>query len=71
MEFLREWVRHEAALKCRGEPLGGRAALAELAIVDLEVGPGAAAAVASAEALVPQMITWTVPPSTLQADPTT
>ncbi|MGZ5324040.1 MAG: 4'-phosphopantetheinyl transferase family protein [Solirubrobacterales bacterium] len=46
-EFLRAWVRHEAALKCRGEPLGGRAAPEGLAILELDAGPGAAAAVAS------------------------
>jgi 4'-phosphopantetheinyl transferase len=45
-EFLRLWVRHEAALKCRGEGLGGRAAPDGLALVDLDVGSGAAAAVA-------------------------
>jgi 4'-phosphopantetheinyl transferase len=45
-EFLRLWVRHEAALKCRGEGLGGHAAPDGLALVDLDLGPGAAAAVA-------------------------
>ncbi len=45
-EFLRLWVRHEAALKCRGEGLGGRTGPDGLVLVDLDVGPGAAAAVA-------------------------
>jgi 4'-phosphopantetheinyl transferase len=44
-EFLRLWVRHEAALKCRGEGLGGDAPDGPV-LVDLDVGQGAAAAVA-------------------------
>lgn len=46
-EFLRAWVRHEAALKCRGGGLGSRAAPEGLVLLDLDAGPGAAAAVAS------------------------
>ncbi len=49
-EFLRAWTRHEAALKCRGVGIGG----AEEAtsgprpwVAQLDVGPDAAAAVAS------------------------
>jgi 4'-phosphopantetheinyl transferase len=45
-EFLRSWVRHEAALKCGGDRLGSRPS-DEHFLVDLEVGPGAAAALAS------------------------
>jgi 4'-phosphopantetheinyl transferase len=45
-EFLRLWVRHEAALKCRGEGLGGPTEPDGLVLVDLDVGAGAAAAVA-------------------------
>lgn len=48
--FLRLWTRHEAALKCRGTGIGGAAAGVRpeegLWIVDLAVGPGAAAALA-------------------------
>jgi 4'-phosphopantetheinyl transferase len=50
-EFLRAWVRHEAALKCLGLGLGGSAEEhAEIApwIAQLEVGERAAAAVAVA-----------------------
>lgn len=42
-EFLREWVRYEAALKCRGGGLGGTVDPAELHVIDLDVGPDAAA----------------------------
>ena len=48
-EFLRAWVRHEAQLKCRGTGIGGAPAGAsgpELWSAQLEVGPGAAGAVA-------------------------
>jgi 4'-phosphopantetheinyl transferase len=45
-EFLRLWVRHEAALKCRGEGLGGRGREDDLAVIELDVGPDGAAAVA-------------------------
>jgi 4'-phosphopantetheinyl transferase len=45
-EFLRLWVRHEAALKCRGGGLGGPRAQAGLVLIDLDAGSGAAAAVA-------------------------
>lgn len=48
-EFLRAWVRHEAALKCRGIGIGGAAngvVGAEPWIVELEAGSRAAAAVA-------------------------
>jgi 4'-phosphopantetheinyl transferase len=49
-EFLRAWVRHEARLKCRGSGIGGTPAGAsgtELWSAQLEVGSGAAAAVAA------------------------
>jgi 4'-phosphopantetheinyl transferase len=45
-EFLRLWVRHEAALKCRGEGLGAMAEEDDLALIDLDVGTDGAAAVA-------------------------
>jgi 4'-phosphopantetheinyl transferase len=48
-EFLRAWVAHEAAVKCRGSGIGrgsGEPAAAGLWTAELDVGPGAAAAVA-------------------------
>ena len=45
-EFLRLWVRYEAALKCRGGRLGATADEAGLQLIDLDPGAGAAAAVA-------------------------
>lgn len=48
-EFLKSWVRHEASAKCLGTGITGGPATAEaLSVVDLELGPGAAAAVAVA-----------------------
>jgi 4'-phosphopantetheinyl transferase len=48
--FYREWVRHEARLKCRGtgivEPEDDDGRVNDLSIVDIEVGAGYAAAVA-------------------------
>ena len=47
-EFLRAWVAHEAAVKCRGGGLGrpsGGSPGAELWTAELDVGPRAAAAV--------------------------
>ena len=58
-EFLRAWVRHEAALKCRdagfradaetSAALGTAGAPGELWIADLDAGPGVAAALACEE----------------------
>jgi 4'-phosphopantetheinyl transferase len=48
-EFLSAWVRHEAALKCRGTGLGRPAEENELWLADLDVGGNAAAAVARVE----------------------
>jgi 4'-phosphopantetheinyl transferase len=45
-EFLRLWVRYEAALKCRGGRLGATADAAGLELIDLDPGARAAAAVA-------------------------
>ena len=45
-EFLRLWVRHEATLKCPGEGLAGRGREDDLAVIELDVGPDGAAAVA-------------------------
>jgi 4'-phosphopantetheinyl transferase len=52
-EFLRAWVRHEAALKCRGKGLatvGARGSGQRALITELDVGPGAAAALATSQA---------------------
>jgi 4'-phosphopantetheinyl transferase len=48
-EFLRAWVTHEAAVKCHGTGLGRSARSSEDSVwtVDLDVGPGAAAAVSA------------------------
>jgi 4'-phosphopantetheinyl transferase len=48
-EFLGAWARHEAELKCLGVGIGGGAADAErgLWVVELEIGPDVAAAVAA------------------------
>ena len=51
-EFLRAWVAHEAAVKCRGAGLGrpsGASPVAGLWTAELDVGPSAAAAVAVEE----------------------
>jgi 4'-phosphopantetheinyl transferase len=45
-EFLRSWVRYEAALKCRGDRLGAPPSKRVLHLVDLDAGPGAASALA-------------------------
>jgi 4'-phosphopantetheinyl transferase len=48
-EFLRSWVRHEAGLKCAGVGLGGSSAdVRGLWLSDVDLGPGALAAVAAA-----------------------
>jgi 4'-phosphopantetheinyl transferase len=46
LEFLRSWVRHEAALKCVGEGLGTAVDPAGLFVREIDVGPDAMAAVA-------------------------
>jgi len=49
-EFLRAWVRHEAELKCLGVGIGSAAGAIEerrLWVAQLELGPGAAGAVAA------------------------
>ena len=48
-EFLRSWARHEAVTKCIGTGIeGGRTVTEPLSVVELEVGPGAAGALAVA-----------------------
>ena len=45
-EFLRSWVRYEAALKCRGDHLGAETSRGDLHVVDLDLAPCAAGALA-------------------------
>jgi phosphopantetheinyl transferase len=52
-EFLRSWARHEAALKCHGDSLGAPDRQGDLFLLDLDVGPRAAAAVALERAAEP------------------
>jgi 4'-phosphopantetheinyl transferase len=50
-EFLRAWTRYEAELKCLGVGIGGTDGVIEVTrpwVVDLELGQGAAGAVAAA-----------------------
>ncbi len=48
-EFLRSWVRHEAIAKCVGTGIGGGPTLPErVSVTELDVGPGAAGALAVA-----------------------
>jgi 4'-phosphopantetheinyl transferase len=53
-EFLREWVRHEALVKCLGTGIGAYRAGPQLtdrpSVCELDVGPGSVAAVAIAVA---------------------
>ena len=44
--FYRQWVRHEARLKCLGVGLTGTAPATPVEVQDLDVAPGYAAAVA-------------------------
>lgn len=44
--FVRAWVRHEAGVKCRGERIGTALEPGAVELTDLDVGPGAAAALA-------------------------
>jgi 4'-phosphopantetheinyl transferase len=41
-EFLGSWVRHEAALKCRGGRLGESATRSDLHLIDLDLEPAVA-----------------------------
>ncbi|MGA2319509.1 MAG: 4'-phosphopantetheinyl transferase superfamily protein [Solirubrobacteraceae bacterium] len=63
-EFLRAWVRHEAALKCLGVGIGGADAAGDESrpwIAELEIGPRAAAAVA-VETPPGELRCWDWPP---------
>lgn len=48
--FYRLWVRHEARLKCHGTGLAAPVPDAPLTLVDIDAGPGVAAAVAASGA---------------------
>lgn len=59
--FHRHWARHEARLKCLGVGLGGEQPQATpVALSDLDLGPGYAAAVAVAVAALPPLREWTL-----------
>lgn len=59
--FHRHWARHEARLKCLGVGLGGAQPQASpVALSDLDLGPGYAAAVAVAAAELPPLREWTL-----------
>jgi 4'-phosphopantetheinyl transferase len=60
-QFLRSWVRYEAALKCVGDQLGGRPDLTRLHVIDLDPSPAAAAAVALTRAPVSIVLRELVP----------
>ena len=68
--FHRLWARHEARLKCLGVGVFRPSLLEtdDLAVQDLEVAPGYAAAVAVAAAEVPPLRRWTFGPEALQKD---
>jgi 4'-phosphopantetheinyl transferase len=55
-EFLRSWVRYEAAVKCRGVRLGAPARRSDLHLIDLEIDPCSVAAVALGRAPVSVLV---------------
>jgi 4'-phosphopantetheinyl transferase len=59
--FHRRWARHEARLKCQGVGLSGARPEAQgpLAVVDLDLGPAYAAAIATAAPELPELKGWT------------
>jgi len=60
-EFLRAWVAREAAVKCRGSGLAtspGDSPAADLWTAELDVGPGAAAAVAIEGGRCEELCLW-------------
>lgn len=50
--FYRDWVRHEATVKCLGVGLLADPAAARVAVEEIEIAPGYAAAVAVADSEV-------------------
>jgi 4'-phosphopantetheinyl transferase len=67
-EFLRSWVRHEAALKCRGDALGSAAAQDELTVMNLDAGSDAVAA-AALERAPDAILQWWLDPRQPQGRP--
>lgn len=68
--FHRRWARHEARLKCLGVGIFRQSTVETpaVAVEDLEVAPGYAAAVAIDAAQVPPLRCWTFDPGALQKD---
>lgn len=60
--FHQRWARHEARLKCLGIGLsqGNQEGAEPIAVADLEIDPGYAAAVAVAAPELPQLRWWTL-----------
>lgn len=65
--FHADWTRREAVAKCHGTGLWAPAPDAPVAVADLDVGPGYAAAVAVAGETMPPLRRFTIEPAGLAA----